>query len=111
MDKTTRKQAIADWKRRDHPTGIYAIRCEVSGEIWVGASRTLDKVENKLWFSCRTGGARPLGLQKAWNAHGAKALQFEEIERLDEDVEPVARDRILVERRDHWRAKLGAEPM
>lgn len=111
MDNTSRKQAIADWKRRDHPVGVYAVRCNATGAVWVGASRTLDKVENKLWFTLRMGGGRPAALQRAWSAHGAESIRFEELERLDESVEPVARERVLKEKRDSWRARLGAEAM
>jgi hypothetical protein len=58
MDKTARKAAIADWKRKDQPMGIFAVRCDATGAVWVGASKTLDKVWNKLSFTLRQGSGR-----------------------------------------------------
>jgi hypothetical protein len=48
-------------------------------------------------------------LQAAWNEHGESAFVLEEVERLPDDVEPIAQPRILKERLAHWRAELGAE--
>lgn len=111
MDKMARKAAIADWKRKDQPMGVFAVRCDATGAVWVGASKTLDKVWNKLSFTLRQGSGRPEALQQAWRAGGAESFRFEELERLDDTVEPVARDRVLAEKRDAWRARLGASAL
>src|ERR1051325_4028100 len=105
MDKDQRKAAIAAYKERKPAVGIYALRCCATGQVWVDQTLTLDTIRNRLWFSLRQG-RRPLpGLQQAWSAHGGDSFAFEELERLPEDVPPYARDSLLAQRRDYWRAK------
>ena len=51
MNTENRRRAIRAYKDRKLVMGIYAIRCAASGQVWVGQSRTLDTIENRLWFS------------------------------------------------------------
>lgn len=109
MDKTSRRQAAADWKARKRDVGVFALRGPDA--VWVGATNELGAAERRLLFSLRTGGGRPAALQAAWNAQGADAFAFEVLERLDEEKLGPALPRVLEARRDHWRETLGGLPL
>jgi len=106
---TTRKAAIAAYKERKSKAGIYAIRCQASGQCWAGRSLDLDKIQNRLWFTLRQNGNPHRGLQLAWQQHGAASFTLETVETLDEEDLDYIRDAKLKERLEHWCLTLGAE--
>lgn len=106
MDRADRKAAQVAWRERDTEAGVYAFRGP--GEVWVGASRTLDKAENRIRFELRMGACRTPGLQAAWAAAGDGAFRYEVLERFDPELSEMARAGLLKERAAHWRARLGA---
>ena len=108
MKTEARKLAIADYKKRTSIAGIYALRCAVTGEVWVGQAFDLDKIQNRVRFSLRTGSHINRVLQDAWSTHGDTAFSFEILERLEEEEAPYFRDALLKERLAHWRAALNA---
>jgi hypothetical protein len=103
-----RKLAIADYKKRTSVAGIYAVRCRIIDEAWVGQALDLDKIQNRIWFSLRMGSHSNRDLQRAWSIHGEAGLSFEILERLKEEELPYVRDALLKERLTHWRAALNA---
>lgn len=111
MNQERRKAAIDAYKERKVAAGIYAVRCAASHECWVGQAPDLSTIQNRLWFTLRFGSCRQASLQGAWNRHGTEAFTFEIVETIEEEAEPLFRDRILKERRAHWAAALGAEPI
>jgi hypothetical protein len=89
--------------------GIFAVRCAVTGQAWVGQSRNLEQQQNGIWFGLRQGGHPNPTLRAAWAAHGEAAFAFEVLETLeDETLITYARDNLLKARDVHWRAELGA---
>lgn len=108
MDKQSRRQVVRDYKDRKVPMGIFAVRCAVTGQAWVGQSRNLAQQQNGIWFSLRQGGHPNATLRAAWAAHGETAFAFEILETLDgEGLGAYGRDTLLKERDAHWRATLG----
>lgn len=108
MDSTRKKAARTEWRERKMETGVFAVRC--AGAAWVGATRTLDKAENRIRFELRTGMSRIPGLQAAWSAAEEGGLVYEVLERLDPELSDMARDRLLKEKAVAWRDRLGAHP-
>ena len=104
-----RKAAIAAYKERKAVAGIFAIRCKASSQAWVGQTPSLDKIQNRIWFTLRQGSHTCRTLQAAWSTHGPDSLTFEECERLDEEETAYIRDALLKERAVHWRAQRNAE--
>jgi hypothetical protein len=102
-----RKAAVAAYRERKTPAGVFAVRCPASGEAWVGHAPDVDAIRNRIWFTLRQGGSSYLQLQAACAAHGLEALEFEVLERVEEDS-ALARARILKERTAHWRERLVA---
>jgi hypothetical protein len=109
MKREDRKAAVAAWKERRVPSGVYAVRCAPTGQVWVGASPVLDKIFNRIRFMLRQGGSPHPAMQQAWNVHGEGAFSFEVLEELPEDTSGFARDDLLAERAGQWRAELDAE--
>ncbi|BAM92210.1 hypothetical protein S58_62360 [Bradyrhizobium oligotrophicum S58] len=109
MTPDQRKAAVAAYKERKTPAGIFAVTCAATGERWIGCAPDLDKIQNRLWFTLRQGGHRRGGLQAAWTAHGADAFSLEVLETFDEETLAYVRDRAFAERQAHWCAVHGAE--
>lgn len=109
MDKQTRRQAVSDYKDRKVSIGIYAVRCTVTGEAWVGQSQNLTQQQNRIWFGLRQGGYPNPALKTAWAAHGEAAFAFEVLEAIDDEgLSAYGRDSLLKDRAAHWRSELGA---
>jgi len=103
-----RRQAIKDFKARQVPRGIFAVRCAATGRVWIGSSPNLDAARNSLWFFLRHGYHFDKALQAEFNAHGDQAFHYEILEKLDDDLPPLAVKDLLKEKKLHWAAKLGA---
>lgn len=108
MDPQERKAAIAAYKERKPPWGVYAIICTATGEAWVGCSRRVDTQKNRIWFELGLGTSRRASLQAAWNQHGERAFRFEELERLRDDFPEFERDDELKKRQALWLSRLQA---
>jgi hypothetical protein len=109
MDKQSRRQVVRDYKERKVSQGIFAVRCAVSGEVWVGQSRNLEQQQNGIWFGLRQGGHPNPALRAAWASHGEAAFAFEVLETItDEKLSAYERANRLKDRDAHWRAQLGA---
>ncbi|MFG1396047.1 GIY-YIG nuclease family protein [Roseixanthobacter pseudopolyaromaticivorans] len=109
MKSEARKAAVAAYKERKVAAGIYAVRCQPTGQYWLGRAPDLSTIQNRIWFSLRQGGHPSRALQAAWNTHGAEAFTFAQIERLDVEESAYVRDALLKERLHHWRAQLRAD--
>ncbi len=109
--KESRKESIRRFKERKSLLGAYAVRCTVTGRVWVGTSRNLDAAKNGCWFCLRTGSHQEKSLQEEWNAQGESAFQYEILGALDEDVHPLNIDRLLKETKNDWIARLSAQPL
>lgn len=97
------KRAIArEWKERKPAYGIYAVRCGVTGQTWVGSTRDLTAAQNGLWFTLRIGSHRDTGLQRQWDRYGESAFLYEVLEKLEEDTSPLLVASLLKERKHYW---------
>lgn len=110
MDNARRKDLIRAYKEQPVSQGVFAVRCAPTGEVWVSASRNLEKQQTSLWFSLKMGGNHNKAMQAAWKAHGPEGFAYEVLEPLEiEDDTPayVIQTR-LKDREAHWREALGA---
>ena len=109
--KEARKRAIADYKSRKMHRGVFAVRCALTGHVWVGASPNLDAAKNGLWFMLRLGSAREAALLAEWRTHGEDAFTFEVLEELDEDEQPMLVNDLLQSKKREWAAHEGARTL
>ncbi len=105
MNRDDRKAALQSYRDRAPQAGIYAVHA--AGQCWIGASPTLDKIENRLRFTLAQGGHPNPALQSA----AAGGLRVEVIEALDPATDPLSVPRLLKERLAHWRQQTGAHPL
>ncbi|MGB8841057.1 MAG: GIY-YIG nuclease family protein [Aliidongia sp.] len=108
MNTEDRKAAIVAYKERKTVSGIYAVRCAASGQVWVGQAPNIGTIQTRIWFGLRHRSSPNRDLQDAWNSHGADSIVFEELERLDEEELTYIRSALLRDRAAHWRATLAA---
>jgi len=112
MQKQERKAAIAAYKERKAVPGVFAVRCDASGEAWVGAWADVDTIQNRIWFSLRQGAHHNRDLLTAWKKHGEDQFRFEVLERLDEkDDAFFTPNAFLKTRAAHWLQSLEAKPL
>ncbi|PLP56745.1 hypothetical protein CYK37_23295 [Mesorhizobium loti] len=108
MGNVDRKAAIAAYKKREAPAGIFALTCDGTGQRWIGHSPDLDAMPNRLWFTLRLGSHRSAELQAAFNQHGQDGIAIEVVEHFADDVQP--QGAALKERLSFWRDKMDALP-
>jgi hypothetical protein len=109
--KESRKEAARKFKEKKRLLGAYAIRCTVTGRVWVGVSRNLDATKNGSWFTLRTGSHMEKSLQAEWNTQGEAAFEYEILVGLDEEIHPLEIADLLKEQKKTWLAQLGAQPL
>jgi hypothetical protein len=108
MQGEDRKEARLAYKERKAESGIYAVRCVPSDQVWVGSAPDLSTIQNRLWFTLRHGSSAHRSLQAAWAAHGSEAFTFETVERLTDDDDPgYIRTAALKSLHAHWLEKLN----
>jgi len=105
---TSRKDALREYKERPPNRGVFAIRHTATGRTWVGPSLNLDASRNRAWFALRLGKHQDRPLQAEWNTHGEAAFQYDVLEKLENDVLPMAISDLLKEKTRAWAARLGA---
>jgi hypothetical protein len=108
MDNARKKELAREYKEKKQVFGIYAVRCEPAGKVWVGASRNLDREESRSFFILRGDGHPNKDLQGLFKQHGEKTFTFEALEEV-KDENPLLIDGLLKDRTAHWLKELGAE--
>lgn len=109
MEKARRKAAIAAYRENKADAGVFALRCRTTNEVWVGATRDLRAIRNRLFFALRMGSCPHRSLQAAWAAYGSDALAFEVLETLDAEELELAFERELKNWHAEWKQRLNAE--
>jgi hypothetical protein len=109
--KESRKESIRKFKERRPLLGAYAVRCTANGRVWVGVSRNLEATRNGSWFCLRGGLHQDQSLQKEWNTEGESAFQYEILESIDNELNPLNVQDLLKEKRNEWIARLSALPL
>jgi hypothetical protein len=107
MDKARRKELLQQYADRGPQTGVFAVRNNVTNEVWVGESKNIDKQQNGLWMRLRAGRCYEDTVQASWEKHGEAAFTYEILETVIE-ADPHRLQRVMPERAAAWRAQLGA---
>ena len=110
MDKARRKELIREYRERKPMLGVYAVRCEKAGKVWVAATRNLDRQQNGIWFQLRAAGHPNKAMMAAWRTYGETAFEFEVLEEVT-DENPLLLNSLLKDRAAHWLRQLNAEPV
>jgi hypothetical protein len=109
--KATRRQIADEFKERKVPKGIFAVRCSVTFEAWVGSSPNLNAAQNSLWFQLRAGRHRNASLQETWKLHGEEAFSLEVLERFEDDTPELLLNDMYALNKKKWGAAIAAHAL
>jgi hypothetical protein len=101
-----RKEAIAEYKNRKTPRGTFVVRFAEEGRAWVDATPDLDAARNGILFALRIGAHRNKDLQADWDAHGEASFRYEVLEKLEDDLPPMAWRDLLKNKKKEWVERL-----
>lgn len=87
-DKAARKQMTAQYQERKREMGVYEIRNNVNGRVYIGGSANLDGLWNKEKFTLDMGTHVNKELQREWKQFGAEHFSFLVLEtvKLDQEI-------------------------
>ena len=85
----TKKELKSDYKNIRFPMGVFQIRNQVNGKIFVGSSMNLEKIFNRHRFELEMGSHRNTSLQKDWNEFGAESFVYEILGEVKYEAEKV----------------------
>ena len=77
IEKARRKELVREYRERKQPLGIYAVRCEAAGKIWIAATKNLDRQKNGIWFQLRGDGHPNKAMTSAWKTYGEASFRYE----------------------------------
>ncbi|MGE5454881.1 MAG: GIY-YIG nuclease family protein [Methylocystaceae bacterium] len=98
MTLDRRKELKLQYKQNPPPMGVYQIRNNINGKIWVASSMNLHGSSNSYHYKLATTGAhRVKELRDDWERYGPDAFVFEVLETVNPDEFPQA----------DWRAALA----
>lgn len=102
-----KKELILEYKQTPRPMGIYQIKNNINGKIFIQSSMNLPGSFNGQRFQLELKGHRNKELQEDWNLHGSKAFTFDVLENLKSEEIPQndCRD-ALTAMEDKWLSKL-----
>jgi hypothetical protein len=110
MRKIDKKALIAEYKNRKTPRGTYVVRFADDGQAFVDATPDLEAAKNGLLSALRHGMHRNPELQAEWNARGGEAaFRYEVLEKLEDDLAPMAWRDLLKDKKKEWVGRLGAK--
>jgi len=108
----SRKAAIQNYKERKLARGIFAVRCQATGSVWVDSAMDLDAAKNRVWFCLRhVDPQMEPSIFAEYNAHGVEAFSYQVLEKLDDDLVALAVRDSLKARKLHWKEQLNARTL
>ena len=108
MDKSKRQAAKSAFREQKTEAGIFVVTCAPTGRQWVGKSRNLSVVGNRLSFSLKMDPLINAQLRADYQAHGEESLTLAMLEVIDEETPTYFVMSHLKARMDYWRNELGA---
>jgi len=110
MNSSRKAELKRTYKETPIRKGIFKVVCKATGNTWVDASTSLDSIQNRIWFTLRTGSHRNKALQRDWNEAGPDTMSFEIVEVFPDDATGFALENLTKDRRRHWMEELNAAP-
>lgn len=77
-----KKKLKEDYKNLIHPKGIFVIRNNISGRVYLGSSLNLYGILEKNRFVLNMGGHKNIELQEDWKKFGSDSFTLEIVETL-----------------------------
>ena len=83
-----RKELKALYKQTALPTGIFQIKNQINGKVFIGSSTNLNAIFNRHRFQLKMKSHKNATLQKEWNQYGPEAYSFDVLETLKPEAVP-----------------------
>ncbi|RSZ29991.1 MULTISPECIES: GIY-YIG nuclease family protein [unclassified Variovorax] len=84
----SRRALIRQYKETPRPAGVYVIRNESNGRVYVGGSLDVEGSMNRARFELNMRTHRSKALGRDWIEHGADRFSFEVVDRVKEREDP-----------------------
>ncbi len=105
-----RRAHIRDYKQAFPRMGVYAVRNPQTRHAWLGASRDVDGVLNRIRFELRQRSHRNQSLMREWLQFGPDAFVFEVLDRVKPRDDPAFDyEAELQQLLALWQAEVGAQ--
>ena len=72
-----KKELKAAYKEKKHKSGIYQIKNLVNAKIYIGESKDLEAIWNRIRFQLNMGSHRVSDLQREWKEYGEANFTYE----------------------------------
>lgn len=106
-NEASRREVRRDYKETTPTAGVFALHGPAV--IWVGFSRDLRAMENRIMFMLGMGSSMNKAMQAAFKAASGKGFRFETLEEQPKDLRPFAAEEWQEARGTYWLEKLGAQ--
>lgn len=83
MEKLSKKEIREQYKNRIVIGGVYSIKCNSSGRIWIKSTEDIAGQMNKFEFFVSTNLCPEPSMCSDWNQYGAKSFSFVVLENLE----------------------------
>jgi group I intron endonuclease len=84
-----RKEIKRKYKQTSPPMGVYQIRNQVNGKIYIGSSKNLTGIFNRYKFQLKNGSHMNSELQKEFSQFGEESFCFEVLDNLKIQDDPL----------------------
>ncbi len=81
-DRKRRAELKEKYRSMEKPTGVYQIRNNVNGKVYIGSCVDINSMFNRLRFELNTGLERIPQLLRDWKEYGEGNFSFEILEKL-----------------------------
>jgi hypothetical protein len=82
MENNTKKQLKEQYKNREVIGGVYGVKCEGNGRMWIKSTKNMTGQKNRLAFSIAANSCPEPGMLAEWNQYGAKSFSFVILEQI-----------------------------
>ena len=76
MEKLSKKELKENYKNRTVIGGVYCIKCNGNGYMWIKSTTDMAGQKNKFEFSISTHSCLEPRMYKEWEQYGAEAFSF-----------------------------------
>lgn len=82
LSKERKMELKNTYKQTPRPAGVYQVKNKANGKVFVGSTKNLDGMFNRIRFEFKMGMHRIRDLQQDWNEYGAENFSLEVLEQV-----------------------------
>lgn len=82
MEKHSRKELKEQYKNREVIGGVYCIKCNANGRMWIKSTKDMQSVKKRFEFFTETNTCPEMCMYAEWNQYGPETFSFAVLEEL-----------------------------